>query len=335
MLDRRRRSQQAGRIMVNLRSFDLNLLLALKALLEEKNVSRAAEKLFLSQPAMSHVLNRLRNQLDDPILVKSASGMVPTARALALLEPTAAVLREIERIVEPPPEFDPATSRRRFVISTSDYVGFSLLPTLAESMIRIAPHIEVHVRQPITGPPHIVLEKDNIDLAIGFDAIFGSTPHVCSQMLMNESIVCLTRKSNAAVPGNDISLAQFLECKHVLISWREAGTGLIDDSLAKLGLRRNVFLVLPNFLTTPWILEKTDLMLCLPQRMAEQFVQLAPLKILPIPIDLPRYELLMLWHPRHEKDHAHMWLRERLRMACGSGNDATARSGAKAQIHSS
>ena len=321
--------------MVNLKSFDLNLLLALKALLEEKNVSRAAEKLCLSQPAMSHILRRLRDQLDDPILVKSASGLVPTARALALLEPTAAVLREIERIVEPPPEFDPATSRRRFVISTSDYVGFALLPTLAESMIRIAPHIEVHIRQPITGPPHIVLEKDNIDLAIGFDAIFGSTPHVCSQALMGESIVCLTRKSNAQVPGDDISLAQFLEGKHVLISWREAGTGLIDDSLAKLGLRRNVFLVLPNFLTTPWILEKTDLMLCLPQRMAEQFVQLAPLKILPIPIDLPRYELMMLWHPRHEKDHAHMWLRERVRMACrrDSGDDVNAGAGAKAHIH--
>ena len=87
--------------MVNLKSFDLNLLLALKALLEEKNVSRAAEKLCLSQPAMSHILRRLRDQLDDPILVKSASGLVPTERALALLEPTAAVLREIERIVEP------------------------------------------------------------------------------------------------------------------------------------------------------------------------------------------------------------------------------------------
>ncbi len=134
--------------MVNLKSFDLNLLLALKALLEEKNVSRAAERLCLSQPAMSHVLRRLRNQLDDPILVKSASGMVPTARALALLEPTVAVLREIERIVESPPEFDPATSRRRFVISTSDYVAFAVLPKLAELIIRIAPTLRCKFGSP-------------------------------------------------------------------------------------------------------------------------------------------------------------------------------------------
>ncbi len=299
--------------MVNLRSFDLNLLLALRVLLEEQNVSRAAEKLCLSQPAMSHVLRRLRSQLDDPILVKSVSGMVPTARALALLEPTVAVIREIERIVQPPPQFDPATSSRRFVIATSDYVAFALLPKLAESTMLIAPNIEVHVRQPISGPPHVVFEEENIYLAIGFDAIFGSTPHICSETLMDESIVCLTRQCNAAVPGDDITLEQFLECKHMLITWREAGTGLIDDRLAQLGLRRNLSLVLPNFLTTPWILEKTDLLLCLPRKMADKFVELAPLKILPIPLDLPHYDLLMVWHPRHERDQAHMWLRERVR----------------------
>jgi DNA-binding transcriptional LysR family regulator len=321
--------------MVNLRSFDLNLLLALKALLEEQNVSRAAEKLCLSQPAMSHVLSRLRNQLDDPILVKSASGMVPTARALALLEPTVAVLREIERIVESPPKFDPATSRRRFVIATSDYVVFAVLPKLAESIMRIAPNIELNIRQPIVGPPHIALEKENIDVAIGFDAIFGNTPHICSDALMDESMVCLTRQCNAAVPGDEITLEQFLDCKHMLITWREAGTGLVDDCLAKLGLRRNVSFILPNFLTTPWILEKTDLLLCLPRRMADTFVQLAPLKILPIPIDLPRYELRMLWHPRYEKDHAHMWLRERLHAICRRDSDkkANADGGAVGLIH--
>ena len=326
---------KGGDRMVNLRSFDLNLLLALKALLEEKNVSRAAERLCLSQPAMSHVLSRLRNQLDDPILVKSASGMVPTARALALLEPTVAVLREIERIVESPPEFDPATSRRRFVISTSDYVAFAVLPKLAELIIRIAPNIEVQIRQPIIGSPHLALEEDNIDVAIGFDAIFGSTPHICSDTLMAESIVCLTRQCNPAVPGDEITLAQFLECKHILITWREAGTGLIDDCLAKLGLHRNISFILPNFLTTPWILEKTDLLLCLPRRMADKFVELAPLKILPIPIDLPRYELRMLWHPRHEKDRAHMWLRERLLTICrrDSDNKASADGGAVGLLH--
>lgn len=302
--------------MANLRSFDLNLLLALKALIEEKSVSRAAKRLCMSQPAMSHVLRRLRDQLDDPVLVKSPSGMIPTPRALALLEPTVAVLREIERLIEPPEAFDPATSRRKFVIATSDYVTFALLPEFCESAGTLAPNIELHVRQPITGPSQVSFEEENIDLTIGFDAIFGGAPHLCAETLMGESIVCLTRHGNPAVPGSDITLDQFLECRHMLISWREAGTGLIDDCLAKLGLRRNIALVLPNFLTTPWILEKTDLLLCLPGRMADKFVQMAPLKIMPVPLDLPRYDLMMLWRPSHERDQAHMWLRERVRATC-------------------
>jgi DNA-binding transcriptional LysR family regulator len=304
--------------MINLRSFDLNLLLALKALIEEKSVSHAAEKMCMSQPAMSHVLRKLRDQLDDPVLVKSASGMAPTARAQALLEPTVAVLREIEKIFEPPEAFDPATSYRKFVIATSDYVTFELLPELVESVIQRAPNIGLVIRQPITGPAHVAFEEQNIDLAIGFNAFFGATPHLCSKKLMDESIVCLTRQCNPIVPGNDITLEQFLECKHVLITWREAGTGLIDDCLARVGLHRKISLVLPNFLTTPWILEKADLLLCLPRRMANKFVQLAPLKILPIPVDLPRYELMMLWRPSHERDQAHMWLREHLGEACHS-----------------
>ncbi len=204
------------------------------------------------------------------------------------------------------------------MISTSDYVTFALLPELAEFVSQLAPDIGLHIRQPITGPSHIAFEEQKIDLAIGFNAMFGATPHLCSERLIGESIVCLTRQCNAEVPGNDITLEQFLECKHILITWREAGTGLIDDCLARAGLQRNISLVLPNFLTTPWILEKTDLLLCLPRRIADKFVQLAPLKILPVPIDLPPYELMMLWRPCHERDRAHMWLRERLHAACRS-----------------
>lgn len=318
--------------MTNLRSFDLNLLLALKTLVEERSVSRAADKLCMSQPAMSHVLRRLRDQLDDPVLVKSASGMVPTARAQALLEPTVTVLQEIEKIVQPPEAFDPATSGRRFVIATSDYVVFALLPALAESMVRIAPNIKLQIRQPITGPAHIALEEENIDLAVGFDAIFGGTPHICSEMLMEESIVCLTRQGNATVPGGDVTLPQFLQCKHILITWREAGTGLVDDCLAKLGLQRDISLVLPNFLTTPWILERTDMLLCLPRRMADQFVRLAPLKILPVPLDLPRYQLMMLWRPCDERNQAHMWLRGRLRATCNRVREASAEGRAAGRV---
>src|SRR5262245_35492046 len=120
--------------MPNLRNFDLNLLHAFKLLVEEQSVSRAAEKMFVSQPAMSHILQRLRNQLDDPVLVKTTTGMKPTARAQVLLQPIKAVLKEVEHIIRSPEEFAPTTCQKRFVIATSDYVEFTLVPKLAESI---------------------------------------------------------------------------------------------------------------------------------------------------------------------------------------------------------
>jgi DNA-binding transcriptional LysR family regulator len=133
--------------MTHLRNFDLNLLHAFKLLMEERSVSRAAEKLFISQSAMSHILQRLRNQLDDPVLVKTAAGMKPTLRAQSLLEPVKTVLNEVEQIIRSPGEFSPATSQRRLVIATSDYVEFTLLPKLIESINKYGQNIEIHVQQ--------------------------------------------------------------------------------------------------------------------------------------------------------------------------------------------
>ena len=116
--------------MADLRTFDLNLLVAFNLLMQERSVSRAAEKMFISQPAMSHVLQRLRQQLEDPLLVKTPTGMVPTARALALVDPVAALLKEVEGLIKAPAPFEPGTSRRSFVIAATDYVEALLLPKL-------------------------------------------------------------------------------------------------------------------------------------------------------------------------------------------------------------
>jgi DNA-binding transcriptional LysR family regulator len=302
--------------MKELRNFDINLLVAFKLLLEERSVSRAAEKLFISQSAMSHVLQRLRRQLDDPVLVKTASGMKPTPRAQALLEPIKAVLNEIERIIRPPEDFSPADSQKRFVIATSDYVEFTLLPKLTESITKRAPNIEIHVRQPIDKPLAAALEEDEVDLVIGFDAIFNIPSHIRRQKLFNDKIVCIARQGHRNIPGKNLSFEQFIAARHVLISRRGTGTGLIDDYLAKRKLARKISLVIPNFLPAPWIVANTDLLLSLPFRIAEQFARLAPLKILPIPIDLPVYDLIMIWHPRQEKEPAHQWLRQEILEIC-------------------
>ncbi|MGO8845752.1 MAG: LysR family transcriptional regulator [Methylocella sp.] len=294
----------------------MNLLYAFKLLMEERSVSRAAEKMFISQPAMSHILQRLRSQLNDPVLVKTTAGMKPTLRALALLQPIKAVLKEVEQILQSPEKFSPATSQNRFVIVTSDYVQFILLPKLTESINKHAPNIEIHIQQPTSKLPEAAIEEEEIDLVIGFDAIFNLPSYIGRETLFSDKIVCIAKQDHPNIGEPEISLEQFMASKHMLISPRGAGTGLIDDYLGARGLARKISLVVPNFLPAPWIVANTDLLLSLPSRIAEQFVRLAPLKILPIPIDLPTYELIMIWHPRQEKEPAHQWLRREILNTC-------------------
>lgn len=304
--------------MKELRNFDLNLLLAFKLLMEERSVSRAAEKLFISQSAMSHVLQRLRRQLDDPVLVKTAAGMKPTPRAQALLEPIKTVLNEIEQIIRTPEEFSPASSQRRFVIATSDYIEFTLLPPLIASLNKRAPNIEIHVKQTNNKLPETAVEENKIDLVIGFNVALDPPSYLCRQQLFKDKITCVVRQGHPDFTGNEISLEQFISSKHMLISRRGTGTGLIDDWLEKQGLARKVSLIVPNFLSAPWIVANTDLVLSLPLRIAEQFAHLAPLKILPLPIDFPVYDVIMIWHPLQEKEPAHQWLRREILEVSGN-----------------
>ena len=133
--------------MSNLRTFDLNLLVAFDVLMRELNVTRAAEQMFITQSAMSHILHKLRQQLDDPLLVKTPTGMKPTERALALIDPVRALLAETERLIQPPLAFDAASSQRRFVLAATDYIEFLLMPELSGLIEKTAPGIDIHVKR--------------------------------------------------------------------------------------------------------------------------------------------------------------------------------------------
>ena len=159
--------------MPELRNFDLNLLVAFDLLMQEQNVSRAAEHMFVSQSAMSHILQRLRQQLDDPLLVKTPSGMKPTDRALTLIGPVKAVLRDIRNLLNAEEEFVPATSARRFVIAATDYMDFLIVPALVERIARTAPGVDIHIKRTETPFPERELEYNDLDLVLGFEAILN------------------------------------------------------------------------------------------------------------------------------------------------------------------
>jgi DNA-binding transcriptional LysR family regulator len=301
--------------MPDLRTFDLNLLVAFDVLMRELNVSRAAEKMFVTQSSMSHVLNRLRQQLDDPVLVRTSTGMKPTERALALVEPVRGILREVEQVIRPPVEFDPANSRRRFIIHATDYIEMLLLPPLMERISARAPGVDIHFKRTEAAFPTEDLENGEMDVVLGFEAVLKPPGQFRSEKLFDDRMVCMVRADHPEV-GHRLSLDDYLALPHMLISRTGIATGLIDDWLAEHGRERRIALVVPHFLPAPLILAGTNMVLSFPKRMAEQFARLAPLKTVPVPFELPPYHLVMVWHPLNEKEPAHAWLRQQILDVC-------------------
>jgi len=308
--------------MSNLRNFDLNLLLVFDVLMQERNVTRAAERMFVTQSAMSHTLHRLRQQLDDPLLVKTPSGMQPTDRALALVEPVRRLLLEMDRLLEPPQAFDPATSQRRFTIAATDYMEFLLLPELGRLFEQIAPGVDIHVKRTESAFPMTPLENGSLDVVLGFSSVLEPPAQLNCEHLFVDLMACVVRAGHPKIRHSP-TLEDYLAATHMLISRTGSQVGMIDEKLAELGLERRINLIVPHFLSAPLIVAETDMILSLPYRLAAQFRKLVALNILPVPLELPNYDLAMIWHPLREKDPAHGWLREQIK-AIGCNIEATA-----------
>ncbi|WGS85610.1 LysR family transcriptional regulator [Methylomonas sp. UP202] len=301
--------------MADLRSFDLNLLVAFDWLMRERSVSRAAEKMFISQSAMSHVLQRLRQQLEDPLLVKTPAGMVPTARALALIDPVSVVLKEVEGLIRAPAPFDPAGSRRAFAIAATDYVEALLLPKLAPRIARQAPGVDIRFKRTSSRFPLEALEQGEIDLVLGFEVMLNPPKHLHCLALFDDCMVCVARVGHPVV-NRELTLEQYIGLPHIMLSGAGSGSGQVDSWLAERGLERRVALTVSHFLSAPLIVAQTDMVMAFPKRTALQIAQNQPLQWVPLPLDLPDYAAVMVWHPLQDQEPANRWLRGEIRAAC-------------------
>jgi DNA-binding transcriptional LysR family regulator len=297
--------------MSSLRTFDLNLLVAFDVLMRELNVTRAAEQMFVTQSAMSHILHRLRQQLDDPLLVKTPTGMKPTQRALALIEPVRSLLADMEQLVQPPIEFEAITSQRHFALAATDYIEFLLMPQLSELIEQTAPGIDIHVKRTEASFPVAQLENGSLDVVLGFVSVLNPPAHLRCQTLFGDQMVCVVRKNHPVIQ-REPSLEEYVAVPHMLISWKGTPVGIIDQYLVELGQERRIKLIVPNFLSAPLIVAQTDMILSLPYKLAKRFTNFVPLEIYPVPIELPTYDLVMIWHPLWDKDPAHLWLRDKI-----------------------
>jgi DNA-binding transcriptional LysR family regulator len=291
-----------------LEDMDLNLLVALDALLAEESVTRAAKRCRVTQPAMSHSLAKLRTLLGDDLLVRTPSGMSPTARARALGQPLARALAELRSVVSSGSAFEPRSARRVFTVGVADYGSLVLMPGLMRRLGAEAPSVEIVVR-PVPVAFAEALEDERLDLAVSPFPEARAT--LAAQRLFDDGFVCVLRRDHPALGRTTrrLDLDTFTSLSHVQIAPRGARGGAVDDWLARIGKTRHVALRIADFLVAPIVVAETDLVLTLPSRLADVFARSHGLRVVEPPAELPRVTVWQIWHQRRQQEPAHAWLR--------------------------
>lgn len=299
---------------MKLSGIDANLLATLDALLREKSVTRAARRLGVGQPAVSHSLSRLRAHFKDELLVLKGRNYTLTARAEKLAGVVANATRALAEVFEEQPSFDAATSSYRFVVACSDLFGILIVPELLRTLRAEAEHVEVELRAIVAIAKDSILEG-GVDVALG---VFEDLPsRINQQSLYEDPAVCLVRADHAAV-GKRLTLDTYSKLPHLEIApTADAAPDLhIDRALAAIGRRRHVTLRVPYYLLAPHILEHTDHIATLSASGAEVLAKMARLRVVAPPVELPSYKYSQIWDDRRNDEKAHTWLRERIAGIC-------------------
>ena len=292
--------------LMNVRDVDLNLLRVFDAVLREGGVTAAAAILELTQPAVSNALARLRKLFGDALFVRTPSGMEPTPFARELAEPVRQALALLEAALAHGPGFDPASATRAFRFYMSDVGQIEFLPPLVERVQREAPGVRLEAVALDVDDIGAALAAGGLDLAIGF--LLGLGPPVRRRALFRDPYACLMRADH---PIRTLTRKKFLEASHALVTYR-GGHRVIEEAFERAGLARKIALRVPHFTVVPMVLERTDLILTLPARVARVFEQRGAFKALPPPIAIPPAEVAVHWHERFEADPGNRWLRERV-----------------------
>lgn len=295
---------------------DLNLLLALQVLLEERNVTRAARRLNISQPAMSAALARLRDYFQDDILIAQGRQMLPTAQALALAEPVRRMLGELDQLLTSTAVFDPATSQRTFRLVASDYITASLVGPLLQRFTVIAPKLRLEIMLPCEEAAQLVMEGQ-ADLIITPEDFMD--PEHPAELLCEERQAVVGWKDNPALDGA-ISAVDFERLGHVAV---HVGSNQVpsfaDRQLERMGSARRVEVTCGCFTMVPWLLCGTQRLAVMHERLALQMAALFPLAPSPLPFEFPVMREMIQYHKAREADEGLRWLRLQLtRQAAGA-----------------
>ena len=287
----------------DIRALDLNLLKALDALLDEGSVTRAAQRLSLTQPAVSGMLTRLRDYFGDPLFVRTSHGMVPTLRASELSVPVKQILTDIAILLKPM-QFDPMTAELTYTLVATDYALKAVVVPLIAALKQHAPRIRIAVRSVDSERMYQQLSRGEVDLALVTPQTTPDDLH--GRALYQEEYVCVARSHHPLAAASEMTLEQFCEQEHILVSTEGRFMGVTDEALAELSLTRRVGVSVNSFLVIPDILRSTDMSAVVPSRMVPVDSDLA---IIPLPLNVPGFTKSMAWHERTHRDPAHQWIR--------------------------
>lgn len=302
---------------VNLTRVDLNLLVALDALLTERSVTRAAARIGLRQSAMSHNLARLRALFGDELLTRGPEGMRPTPRALALVDPVRITLAQIAALVSRDETFDARTAERLFRIGLPDSAEVLFGPALLAHLCEAAPGIRLRLYS--TDRLFDELDADGLDLGVGFGPLPEGRTHHKRRLLGTDTYLCMFNAERVGV-SPPISLEDYVRLPHVLTSLRKGERGVVDEALAKVGLRRTVALTTPRFVAVPFLVAGAAVVTTMHSTLAHFFADALGLSLSPTPVELPEAAASLVWHASYDRDPAHRWLRETVvRVAAGAG----------------
>ena len=303
-------ARQASRT-VDLDDLDLNLLRVFHQLMIERRVSAVAESLGMSQPAVSSALKRLRESLRDDLFLRTARGMQPTPLAEQLAEPVASAIETLRGALAKPARFDPATVRRDFVLSLTDIGEIYFLPPLLARLDQLAPGINLSTARNSVRDLKEEMENGRIDAAIGL--LPQLQGRFFRQRLFRQPYVLAMRREHPLLQRRRrITVADFSAAEHVVVLAAGTGHGQVDRQLDRRRIPRRVRLTVPHFVGVGHILESTDLIATLPERMAQRICKPFALEYQPHPVKLPEAAIDLFWHARMQREPGHQWLRRQI-----------------------
>jgi len=286
---------------------DLALLRSFCVLIAEESVSRAADRLGIGQPAMSHALARLRDAFDDPLLVRSQHRMVPTAKALELREEVEDILSRIGRL-QAPQQFDPLTTPVQFTMTATEFVEYEIFPRLMRRLAAEGPAVSILVRPAHPERSFGWLETGEIDFRLGSSQ--KAPPALRGRPLFFDRLVSILRHGHPAL-DQPITTDSYIELPHVRpeIEGRSRSERAVDDAMAALHRKLRLSLRVRNYLTVPHVVAQSDLAAIVPSRLARALAEVLPLTIFETPLKLPTIQYSIYWHDRTHGSPAHRWLR--------------------------